>query len=218
MRFDRMILGSALLLLALGAGCNRDRTPRLAGAEILRVVDPAFQPLRRDFEEAAGKVRLVCVVAPTCGNCNQAMGEINGEVLYRLRDEEDLRVFVVWTSVMPTDVTPRAIRAAERVNDPRCQHYWDDSGQIARCFGRMLGVDQGTSAYDIYLVYDRDATWDPEGTMGSEPKDFRALRSGWAPGRPAARFTQHQTLDLPGFTQDGLEQALRRTLAAPAKP
>lgn len=205
--------GIVLLALALlTGGCQRE-PKALPGSDLLTKLDYAFQPFRRDFEQAEGRVRLVCVVAPTCGNCNAAAIEINGELLYRLRDLEDLEVYMVWTSVLPTDVFPRAIVMAKRLTDPRIHHYWDESGQIARSFGAMLSLEPGVSAYDIYLLYPKDAVWDPEGKMASEPPDWRALKNGWKPGPALYRMTQHQGIRLPSFDKNRLEAQVRELAA-----
>ncbi|MFN8549359.1 MAG: hypothetical protein U0527_15660 [Candidatus Eisenbacteria bacterium] len=189
-----------------GASPAARETPRggRRGGDPLAILDPAFQPFRRDFEEAAGKVRLVLVVAPTCGECNVHTFEIHDQLLHRVKDD-DLAVFVLWCSILPTDVEPRARLNAKRWVDPRGLNYWDENGQIARAFGRMLNLDPGQPAFDCYFLYDRDATFDPEGTMEKEGPDFRALKSGWVPAAPVARWTSNRNVRLPGFNWEAVE-------------
>lgn len=196
-----------LSVLASGLSCSHKRKH-----DPLHVLSPSYQPLRRDFEEAAGKVRLVVVAAPTCGKCIAAtMDEIHDRILRRIQSE-DLAVFVIWTSILPTDVESRARLRAERWTDPRGTNYWDDSGQIARCFARMLDLEPGMSAYDCYFIYDRDATWDPAGTMESEPKDWKAFKEGWKPGPAVYRMTQRSEIRLPSFNWNKLDQKLESML------
>lgn len=202
---------------ASSSGKGAKGKPTRSRAEELKILDPAFQPFRRDFEEAAGKVRLVLVVAPTCGECNENTFEIHDQLLYRVKDE-DLALFVVWNSILPTDVEPRARQNVQRWTDPRGQNYWDDSGQIARAFGRMLDLEPGAPAFDCYFLYDRDATFDPNNTMESEPPDFRALKEGWVPTAPVGRWTSNRNVRLPGFDWRKIEVRVLEVLGSAGEP
>lgn len=216
MRRQWLVMLVALLALS-GLGCGKGETPRGArrGEDALLLLDPAFQPFRRDFEEAAGKVRLVMVVAPTCGECNIHTFEIHDQMLHRVKDE-DLAVFVLWCSVLPTDVEPRARINAKRWVDPRGINYWDENAQIARAFGRMLNLDPGQPAFDCYFLYDRDATFDPAGTMATEGPNFRALQSGWTPALPVARWTSNRNVRLPAFDWHAVEARCLQLLGGEA--
>ena len=51
--------------------------------------------------------------------------------------------------------------------DPRARHYWDGDRVMGRAY-RVLqtateAIDLGTEAWDTYLLFDRDATWDTNG-------------------------------------------------------
>ena len=48
-------------------------------------------------------------------------------------------------------------RATKRFTDGRVSHYWDRDGQLVREYARVLQIDG--PAWDIYLLYDRDAEW-----------------------------------------------------------
>ena len=207
--FAAMLLASVSLLGCSGGDSAKGK--RGKGDDPLLLLDPAFQPFRRDFEEAAGKVRLVMVLAPTCGECNEHAFEVHDQLLYRVKGE-DVAVFLLWNSVLPTDVETRARINAKRWADPRGINYWDDTGQIARAFGRMLNLEPGSPAFDCYFLYDRDATFDPDGTMENEPKDYRAFKSGWAPINPTARWTSNKNIRLPRFDWHQVEARMLELL------
>ena len=50
-------------------------------------------------------------------------------------------------------------RATARVPDARAGHFWDRKGQLAKEYARVLQLGPGVKAWDVYLVYGRDAEW-----------------------------------------------------------
>ena len=162
-----LVLPAALIFLAGGCGRGKPEA-RHKGDLPYAVLDKAFQPLRRDFEDADGKVRLVGIVAPTCGECIDFAAAID-QMLLPAIPGEDFEVFLVWVCVVPPDVDVRARALAEKYADPRIRHYWDGTGRIGRAFGRHAGLADGASAYGLFYLYGRPDTWDPEGKMSGEP-------------------------------------------------
>ena len=84
------------------------------------MIDPALQPFREDFEAGYGQVRLIAVVAPTCGSCLQNARAIIEEVLPNV-PEGSVDTYVVWSSILVTDVEPRARRRVEGTRQPADQ-------------------------------------------------------------------------------------------------
>jgi hypothetical protein len=81
----------------------------------------------------------------------------------------DLRAYVVWLPVMPSDDLAAAARAAAAVTDPRAAQFWDGDRALGAALGRALrfparaaGQEHGL-AWDVYLLYPRGARWPPEG-------------------------------------------------------
>jgi len=185
---------------------------RSGTAELLRTLDRSFQPLRRDFENHAGKARLVAVVSPSCGKCLDGVDALHASFLPRVKSE-DLLVMIVWASLMPTDVTPKIVTLAERYADPRLIHYWDDSGRIARAFAAALGLAPGQSVNNVFLLYGPDDTWDPDRTMDQEPADHNALLAGWRPGPWRLRMGEHRAVQMSAFDLNALERAVEALLA-----
>lgn len=231
-------LALAILLLAgCGGGTGGEQTDRAAGSssetaaqsgsetgspggtqthesgdDLLIPVDVSMQPLRRDFEADQGAVRFILVVAPSCGSCLGAVDEIFSHLLPKVRDP-DLEVYIVWSSVLVTDVKPRASKDAPKYEAPNVRQYWDGTGIVARAFGRMLGLQQGRNAYDCYFLYDRAATWDASGEMESQPPGQNALISGWIPSTPHTEMTQNGGIKLPKLSSAKLASDIEELLA-----
>jgi putative intracellular protease/amidase len=56
---------------------------------------------------------------------------------------------------------------ADLLVDRRATHYWDGEEKLGRDVGRIIGQD-GSTAWDIFLVYGPDAKWgDPPDAVGS---------------------------------------------------
>ena len=45
--------------------------------------------------------------------------------------------------------------------DPRVTHLWDTGNVVGQGFLERFGVDLGGLDYDFFLLFDRNATWDP---------------------------------------------------------
>jgi hypothetical protein len=204
---------AALVLLTPGCGRGKPEV-RHKGALPYAVLDKAFQPLRRDFEDADGKVRLVGIVAPTCGECIEDAAAIDQRLLPAIPGD-DFEVFLVWACTIPPDVEVNARKMAERYADPRIRHYWDGSGRIARAFGRHAGLPDGAPAYGLFYLYGRADTWDAEGRMGTEPAGYNAVLDGWEPAQPRARAGKHPRLKLPQFIVETLRSQIEHLLAEP---
>jgi hypothetical protein len=95
-------------------------------------------------------------------------------------------------------------QASRLAADQRMRHFWDGAGDMGEAFPEVLGLS--SAAWDVYLLYDRDATW-----------------SGALPPKPA--FWMHQLygvtnaplLDPKGFAAeaDRLAEGRKPPLARP---
>ncbi|MEO6463826.1 MAG: hypothetical protein ABIP29_12205 [Candidatus Eisenbacteria bacterium] len=75
-------------------------------------------------------------------------------------DAPDVRVYVVWEPILPTDREPAARQATVLITDRRASHLWAPDLELARAFRAPLGLTR-EAAWDVYLVYDRQAEWAP---------------------------------------------------------
>ena len=57
---------------------------------------------------------------------------------------------------------------ADLLVDDRARHYWDGDTRLGRFVARLLGRDDGTAAWDIFLVYGPNSTWgEPPESVGT---------------------------------------------------
>lgn len=85
-------------------------------------------------------------------------------------DSPDVRAYVVWEPILPTDREPAARQATVLITDERASHFWAPDLELARAFRDPLGLTR-EAAWDVYLIYDRQADW-PAGTV-PVPIDFQ---------------------------------------------
>lgn len=212
-RFRLLPALAGLAILAPPCGCGKQEAQR-GGEKPYAVLDKALQPVRRDFEGMDGKVRLVGIVAPTCGDCLEIGTAIDERLLPSI-PTEDFQVFLIWVTSVPPDVEVGARAQAERLADPRIHHYWDGSGRIARAWARHAGMPEGASGYGIFYLYGRTDTWDPQGKMAGEPAGYNAVLDGWQPADPRVRAGKNPKLDLPLFRVETIRPYIEQLLAEP---
>ena len=70
---------------------------------------------------------------------------------------QDLQVYCVWVPILWGDGRVSLPQATKRLPDQRVSHYWDHEGQLVREYARVLQIDG--PAWDVYLLYDRNAEW-----------------------------------------------------------
>lgn len=74
-------------------------------------------------------------------------------------NDATLRVYVVWVPMLAPDFEFTVKRATTWVPDQRASHYWDRDGVLARGYARVLQMEPGAKAWDVYLVYGREVEW-----------------------------------------------------------
>jgi hypothetical protein len=123
-----------------------------------RVTDLAtLDDLKGIFNGDRGTTRLILILAPSCGLCQDGAGMVERRVLERLRDRK-VAVYVLWVPISKLDTRALADRAAALLTDSRGRHFWTGDQQIAQAFAKPLGLARGP-AWDVYLVYGPDALW-----------------------------------------------------------
>lgn len=96
-------------------------------------------------------------------------------------DSSNLRVYAVWAPSLASDEERVVSEATKYLPDKRVRHFWDGDEVLKKAYSPVLGLDG--PAWDVYLAYDRNATW----------KD--------AP--PAPQYWMHQLRLAPGLRLDG---------------
>ena len=81
-------------------------------------------------------------------------------------------MYVGWIPMLPGDANPEV---ADLLVDERARHYWDGDRRLGRHVAEALG-DDGTAAWDIFLVYGPDASWGDEPAAVGSPVISEASR------------------------------------------
>jgi hypothetical protein len=74
--------------------------------------------------------------------------------------EPSLRSYVVWVPILPDDSEATALASSALVPDGRATHFWDASRALPPLVAPVLGLPEGWPAWDVYLLYHRNARWD----------------------------------------------------------
>jgi hypothetical protein len=82
--------------------------------------------------------------------------------------DRDIRVFVVWEPVLPTDWMAPSTNTMGRIPDSRARQYWDKGRLLSKTLGEK---DKGSIVWDAVLVYQRSVTWTD---AASAPKPLSA--------------------------------------------
>jgi|GEM_PF-1141506 len=154
-----------MVLLAVLASCGRGGPDAGPAPVSFTVMDDSLAPLKRDFNDAEGDVRLLFLSGPTCGICLRGLADMNAELLGGTTDPR-LRTFVV--SVPALGATEQEARnSTSLIDNPHVLHYWESSGIIGRLFQERMGIK--SYAWDMWFIYGPKARWD--GRLPPEP-DF----------------------------------------------
>jgi hypothetical protein len=65
-------------------------------------------------------------------------------------------VYVGWIPMLAPDANPEV---ADLLVDERARHYWDGDSRLGLYVADLLGQDDGSAAWDIFLVFGPDAAW-----------------------------------------------------------
>ena len=74
--------------------------------------------------------------------------------------DKDVSVYAIWVPIIQSDGENAVPTALKRMPDERVRHYWDGKGETPETFKRVLQINQ--TAWDVYLIYPRDAEWTDE--------------------------------------------------------
>ncbi|HET6890313.1 MAG TPA: hypothetical protein VFH31_04365 [Pyrinomonadaceae bacterium] len=69
----------------------------------------------------------------------------------------DVRVFVIWEPVLPSDLFAPSTASLKRIFDARVSQYWDKPRVVSRSMGEM---DHDSIVWDIVLVYSPGKLWE----------------------------------------------------------
>jgi hypothetical protein len=78
----------------------------------------------------------------------------------------NLRVYVIWFSMIPTDARSRWRLTGHVIDDARVVHFWDEQRVVGRWFAEQARWDEGDVMWDVFFLYGPEAEW---GERPSEP-------------------------------------------------
>lgn len=122
---------------------------------------------------------------------------VQDNVLSKIPDEE-LEIFVVWEPILRTDKAVAARKATTLFDDPRVENFWVETQSVGELFQPVIKL-KTEPAWDVYLVYGRDAKW--KGERPPKPASFMHQLGG--------RLPDANRLDGAGLARR-IEAALRR--------
>jgi hypothetical protein len=120
--------------------------------------------LRRDFNAAAGNVRMLLILSPSCPGCQAGSRDVQAKLLEKI-DFAQLRVFVVWFPLLDADSRAVAERSAAAFDDPRVTQYWAADWTLGNLYGKVLPFPKDYKyrvAVDVYLIFDEKQDWGAE--------------------------------------------------------
>jgi hypothetical protein len=81
--------------------------------------------------------------------------------------ERNMRVFVIWEPVLPTDLAAPSTMTLKRISDTRASQFWDKEHLVSKSIGETDGV-----VWDYVAVYPKEKLWDkgpPDPTYSHAP-------------------------------------------------
>ncbi len=86
--------------------------------------------------------------------------------MLRENHSNNLRVFVVWEPILPTDWSRPSRFVQHRISDSRAMQFWDRNHLVANQLRAHLSESQAASCshgkilWDVVAVFSKDAKWD----------------------------------------------------------
>lgn len=159
-------LHTAWTSLSDGAEICRFQTVVRPGQEFLanaRNLEPmpslTADLLRREFNAASDKVRIVALLSRTCPHCRSGH-RIVGNVLKNL-PSSSLQAMFVWEPMRYRDSPLAAARQALTVQDARISQGWNANKDVGKLFAETLKLHD--IAWDVYLAYELGIKWKGQG-------------------------------------------------------
>ena len=107
--------------------------------------------------------------------------------LLKANQSQNLRVYVIWFSMLPTDARSRWNWSGGILDDPRVLHYWDEKKKAGRFYaGKDPETDDPDVVWDTFYLYGSDARWldkpDRELATGASVRsEFESLKNTLLP-------------------------------------
>lgn len=73
-----------------------------------------------------------------------------------------MRVYAVYLPILRGDAEASVPSAIKRLPDSRVSFFWDERGEAGQSYSRVLRLAAGQPAWDVYMLFDRNAEWKSE--------------------------------------------------------
>jgi hypothetical protein len=138
----------------------RHREPRPAERDllppVLRVAADGAE-LRQAFNAGVGHARLLMTLSPTSFFSRMTLRIVQRYILDQIASS-DLKVYIVWEHVFPSDSEQASYAASHLVSDPRVQQFWSNSRFTGHSFGKLSGKES-KPVWDSFLIFGGDKKW-----------------------------------------------------------
>jgi hypothetical protein len=132
-----------------GATARPNRLQRIGNGKIALNRGDTSAALRAAFNADAGKVRVLMVVSPTCGECLEGASEVSEQVA-EINQGRTVPLYVMW--VPRRGGREKDVPAATRViADTSAHEFWDGNDLLGMQYKQVLGWSG--NAWDVYMVY-----------------------------------------------------------------
>jgi hypothetical protein len=82
------------------------------------------------------------------------------EKILKVTDSKRLKVYFVWTAVLPGDTRKVAEETVREVPDERATHFWDKDRSLGLAFAQVVSLPGDWElAWDVYFAYDAKKKW-----------------------------------------------------------
>lgn len=125
----------------------------------LQILDQNAEPLRAQFNQDAGKVRLLFILDPVCATCLRGLADLDRDLVRSL--PPDVSVYLVHVPVIGGR-EKHIEGAASLVHNTSARHYWDPSGSFGEQAGEALRLrsrGEPVYAWDVWMVFGPEAVW-----------------------------------------------------------
>lgn len=136
-------------------------------------------PLREAFNQESDRPRFIAIMSPTHESCLEGARAVRQSIIAR-NPIPGLTVFVVWIDILPRDNSFSAGTSAKTYfADTQAIQFHDPERRAGKAFAEALGAEKDKVAWDFYLFFDADQSWE-KGPPSPKAYIHQLKRSSWA--------------------------------------
>lgn len=115
--------------------------------------------LQEIYQDSKKHILLLAVLSPTCAPCLRG-----SQLVQEIFEENESKILygaIIWTSMLVTDSLDAANEREHSFSDSRLKQFWDEHRILGKLLSQTLNLRESI-AWDVYLVYPPDHSWDTE--------------------------------------------------------